>query len=114
CANPTSTTSRSPRKPPITAPTDPGGVTPGSDAASYKSRMGVGRIFKAWRYSMQGLRAAIRHEAAFRQELILAVVLVPGAFLLGRDIAEITLLLAAILVVLITELLNSAIEAVAD
>lgn len=76
--------------------------------------MSIGRIFKAWRYSMQGLSAAIRHEAAFRQELILAVVLVPCAFALGRNIIEITLLLAAILIVLITELLNSAIEAVAD
>ena len=76
--------------------------------------MGIGRIFKAWRYSMQGLSAAIRHEAAFRQELILAVVLVPCAFALGRSITEISMLLGAILVVLITELLNSAIEAVAD
>lgn len=63
---------------------------------------------------MQGLDAAIRHEASFRQELLLAVVLVPAAFWLGRDLIQILLLLMAVFVVLITELLNSAMEAVAD
>ncbi len=76
--------------------------------------MGIRRVFNAWRYSMQGLVAAIRYEAAFRQELILAVVLVPAAFWLGRNILEVLLLLVVVFIMLITELLNSAMEAVAD
>lgn len=63
---------------------------------------------------MQGLVAATRYEASFRQELILAMVLVPTAFWLGRDMLEVLVLLLAVFVVLITELLNSAMEAVAD
>lgn len=76
--------------------------------------MGLRRVANAWRYSMQGLGAAIRHEAAFRQELILAGILVPAAFWLGRDLIQILLLLISVFVVLITELLNSALETVAD
>lgn len=76
--------------------------------------MGVRRVFNAWRYSMQGLAAAMRYEAAFRQELILAIVLVPMAFWLGRNLLEVALLLVVVFVMLITELLNSALEALAD
>lgn len=76
--------------------------------------MGWRRVLNAWRYSMQGLSAAIRHEAAFRQELMLAIVLLPAAFWLGRNLLETLLLLIVVFVVLIVELLNTAVEAVAD
>jgi diacylglycerol kinase (ATP) len=75
---------------------------------------GLRRIVDAAGYSMKGFRAAWRNESAFRQEVTLAALLVPCAFLLGRTGAETGLLLATLAVVLITELLNSAIEAVVD
>ena len=73
-----------------------------------------GRIVRATRYSLAGLRSAIRDEAAFRQELILALVLIPVAVWLGDNGIERALMIASLLVVLIVELLNSAIEAVVD
>lgn len=75
---------------------------------------GLARIIKAWGYSMQGLKAAWRHEAAFRQEIILGAFLAPSAFWLGQNALEISLLMASLVLVLITEILNSAIEAVVD
>lgn len=80
----------------------------------YKSRGGFGRLFNALSYSAKGLKAAFRHEAAFRQELLLAVVLVPAAFWVGRDALQVLLLIGVLAFVLIVELLNSALEAVAD
>jgi len=80
----------------------------------YKSRSGLARLVNALRYSLQGLRAAVRHEAAFRQELALAVVLIPAAFWLGRTAAEVFMLITPVVMVLVAELLNSAIEALAD
>lgn len=74
----------------------------------------MGRLFNALRYSSQGLAAALRHEAAFRQELTLAVILTPLAFWLGQTPAEILVLLGALVFVLVVELLNSALEALAD
>ncbi|KAA0890620.1 diacylglycerol kinase [Pusillimonas sp. ANT_WB101] len=82
--------------------------------STYKSKGGLGRIFKAFRYSAQGLSAAIRHEAAFRQELFLALVLTPIAFWISRTVGELLLLLGTLVFVLVIELLNSAIEAIAD
>ncbi len=73
-----------------------------------------GRIVRATRYSLAGLRSAIRDEAAFRQELILALILVPVAVWLGDNGIERALMIASLLIVLIVELLNSAIEAVVD
>lgn len=75
---------------------------------------GVRRIARASVYSIQGFAHAWRYEAAFRQEIALTVVLVPLAFWLGRTILETSLLIASCLLVLIVELLNSAIEAVVD
>ncbi|MEZ5598205.1 MAG: diacylglycerol kinase [Pseudomonadales bacterium] len=76
---------------------------------------GIGRrIVNATRYSMQGFSAAWKHEAAFRQETILCVALTPAAFWLGRSIGEVTALLAVMWLVLLTELLNSAVEAAVD
>lgn len=87
---------------------------PTSPPSPYKSTGGLRRILNALRYSLQGLRAAIKYEAAFRQELALAVVLIPAAFFLGRNTYEVFILTASVVLVLIVELLNSAIEALAD
>lgn len=73
-----------------------------------------GRVVRALGYSMKGLRAAYKRESAFRQELILAAVLLPAGVWLGRDPVERILLLGSVLVVLIVELLNSAVEATVD
>ena len=75
---------------------------------------GIDRVIRATGYSVQGLRLAWRHEAAFRQELALMLVLMPGAFWLGRTALEITILIFSCMFVLIMELLNSAIEAAVD
>ncbi len=75
---------------------------------------GLRRIFRATIYSAQGLAHAWRHEAAFRQELVLTVLLVPVALWLGQNTVERVLLIACCLLVLIVELLNSAIEATVD
>lgn len=82
--------------------------------SSYKSQGGFRRIIKAFGYSIQGIKAAIRYESAFRQEGLLALILFPLAFWLGRHGLEIFLLCFSITLVLIIELLNSAIEALAD
>jgi diacylglycerol kinase (ATP) len=76
--------------------------------------LGVRRIVNATFYSLAGLRAAWRHEAAFRQELMLAVVLIPTGIWLGRTAVERALLIGSCLLVLIVELLNSGLEAIVD
>lgn len=75
---------------------------------------GLTRILKACGYSWAGLRAAWRYEAAFRQELLLIGALVPAALWLGQRPLEYLLLLGSGGLVLIVELLNSAVEAVTD
>jgi diacylglycerol kinase (ATP) len=75
---------------------------------------GIRRIIRATRFSAQGLAYAFRNEAAFRQELALALVLTPVALWLGQTPLEKLLLILALLIVLITELLNSAVEATVD
>lgn len=72
------------------------------------------RIAHATRYSAQGLLHAWRNEAAFRQELALSLVLLPLALVLGQNAVEVLLLVGSCLLVLIVELLNSAIEATVD
>ncbi len=72
------------------------------------------RIIKAFGYSLSGLKAAWLNEAAFRQEAVLCIILIPLAFLLGNNGLERALLISCFILVLITELLNSAIEALAD
>lgn len=79
-----------------------------------KSHGGWRRILNAARYSLAGYRAAFTHEAAFRQELALVVILTPCAFWLGRSLIDTIVLLAALGLVLVVELINSAIEALAD
>jgi diacylglycerol kinase (ATP) len=80
----------------------------------YKNKIGLARIWCAFIYSRDGLVAAFKQEAAFRQELLLAVVLLPLALWLPTSGTGHALMLASVLLVLIVELLNSAIEAVVD
>ncbi|MGC4080314.1 MAG: diacylglycerol kinase [Rubrivivax sp.] len=80
----------------------------------HKGRTGLDRILRATGYSAAGLSAAFRGESAFRQEVFAAVVMLPAAFWLGRSWVEIALLAGSVVLVLIVELLNSAIEAVVD
>ena len=86
-----------------------------TDAPQNKpSRPGLAHVLDATRYSMRGLSHAIRKETAFRQELALLLILVPTAIWLGQSPLDYTLLLGSLLLVLIVELINSALEALAD
>jgi diacylglycerol kinase (ATP) len=80
----------------------------------HKGRTGIDRVIRATGYSFEGLKSAYRHESAFRQEFWLAVVMLPLAPILGRGWMEISLLAGAVMLVLIVEILNSALEAVVD
>jgi diacylglycerol kinase (ATP) len=77
-------------------------------------KKGLTRIIDATGYSWLGLKAAFKHEAAFRQELFLLLVLSPAALWVGEGGVEYALMIGSLLLVLIVELLNSAIEAVVD
>jgi diacylglycerol kinase (ATP) len=79
----------------------------------YKPR-GMTRLLRAFGASARGLAGAFREEAAFRQELALAVVVIPGGLWLGHGGVERALLVTPMLLILIVELLNSAIEATID
>jgi diacylglycerol kinase (ATP) len=79
-----------------------------------KRATGAARLVNATRYSLDGLVAALRHEEAFRLELILAAILLPLGLWLGNDGIERALLVGSVLMVLAVELLNSAVEAVVD
>lgn len=80
----------------------------------HKSRSGLRRIWNAVFYSLDGFRAALRHEHAFRQEVLLAALLIPLSFLFTASGVGRALMIASVLLVLIVELLNSAVEAVVD
>ena len=80
----------------------------------HKGKTGLQRIRNALLYSFAGLAAAFRHEDAFRQEVFLAAVLIPAAFFIPADGGGKALMVASVLLVLIVELMNSAIEAVVD
>ena len=80
----------------------------------HKTRTGLNRVVHALRFSLQGLASALRHESAFRQESALALLMLPAAFWLGRHWMEVALLAGSVLLVLVVELLNSAVEAVVD
>ncbi len=75
---------------------------------------GLKRIINASGYSWLGLKAAYKHESAFRQELWSAVILIPLGFYLGHDWIDKAALICSVLFVLVVELLNSGIEAVVD
>jgi diacylglycerol kinase (ATP) len=90
----------------------PPGATLGE--SPFKGKTGVIRIIHAFFNSLAGLRDAWRHESAFRQEVLLAAVLVPIACLVPVTAAERALLIGSMLVVMIVELLNSSVEAAID
>ena len=80
----------------------------------FKGERGVRRLLNAVRYSLQGLAAAFRHEEAFRLELLFAAVLVPAAFFVPVSGTGRALMIASVLLVLVIELINSALEAAVD
>lgn len=80
----------------------------------HKNKTGLQRLWNALGYSLAGLCAAYRHEAAFRQELLLAAILIPLAVWLPVANTGKALMVASVLLVIVVELLNSAIEAVVD
>lgn len=82
--------------------------------SEFKSKSGIKRVFSAFFYSIDGFRAAWRYEHAFRQELMIAIPGVMLALLLPVSRLEKLALIASLVLVLIVELLNSAIEAVVD
>ncbi|MCP3953238.1 MAG: diacylglycerol kinase [Desulfobacterales bacterium] len=75
---------------------------------------GLSRIVKAGQCSIQGLKAVFKHEAAFRQELLAAAVLLPVAYIIGRTPLGVSLMIFGLGLVLLVEVLNSAIEAIVD
>ncbi|OOF01628.1 diacylglycerol kinase [Salinivibrio sp. MA440] len=75
---------------------------------------GMQRIFKATEFSIKGLKAAWKNEAAFRQEVVLVLILVPFALLMSIPLLTKLILIGSLLLILIVELINSAIEAVVD
>ncbi|MGA0023393.1 MAG: diacylglycerol kinase [Burkholderiales bacterium] len=80
----------------------------------HKGKTGIRRVWNAFFYSIEGLRAAYRHEDAFRQEVLLAILLIPAALFLPVSGTGKALMIGAVLLVLIVELLNSAVEAAVD
>ena len=89
------------------------GLDPANESP-FKGKTGLRRVWNALTYSLAGLKAAYLCEDAFRQEVILAALLIPIAFLLPVPWLGRGLMIASVLLVLIVELLNSAIEAVVD
>jgi diacylglycerol kinase (ATP) len=79
-----------------------------------QQNLGVKRLVYALGWSMKGLRATFKHEEAFRQEVYLLIILAPLGLWLGNDGVERALLVGPLLIVLIVELLNSAVESVVD
>lgn len=79
-----------------------------------RSAKGISRLYQAFGWTMSGLKATFVHEEAFRQELLLCVVLAPLSFYFGKTGIERSLLLGSLLLILIVELLNSAVEATVD
>ena len=84
------------------------------DESPFKGRTGFTRLINALRYSISGFDSAFRHEEAFRQEALLAVVLIPIALFLDVGGIAKALLVSSVIAVLIVELLNSAVEAAVD
>ncbi len=80
----------------------------------FKGKTGVKRILNATQYSIAGFKAAFKHEAAFRQIILINIVLIPVSFFLNVTAVEQALMVAVCLLALIVELFNSAIEAVVD
>ncbi|MEO7404743.1 MAG: diacylglycerol kinase [Burkholderiales bacterium] len=85
-----------------------------TEESPFKGKTGLTRMLNACRYTAQGLTATYRNEEAFRQEVWAAVVLIPLALLLPLAGAAKAVMIAAVVLVLIVELINSALEAVVD
>ena len=85
-----------------------------SDFQQYKGKQGLTRLFNALGYSRDGLAAAWKNEAAFREEVLLAIVAIPLAVFLGETGVDRALLIGSILLILIVEILNSGLEAIVD
>jgi diacylglycerol kinase (ATP) len=94
-------------------PIEPRAVAAGRESP-HKGKTGLRRIWNALLYSMAGLKAAFLHEDAFRQEAILAALLIPTAFFLPVSGVGKAVMIAAVLTVIVVELLNSAVEAAVD
>jgi diacylglycerol kinase (ATP) len=95
--------------------TDPAATAnPATEESPFKGQTGLRRIWNAFNYSLSGLRAAYRNEDAFRQECLLAAVMIPLALLLPVPTLGKVLMTGSVLLVLIVELLNSAVEAAVD
>jgi diacylglycerol kinase (ATP) len=88
--------------------------SPISEESPFKGRTGLTRVWNALFYSLAGLSAAYRHEDAFRQEVLLALILIPATFFLPVSGIGRALMIASVLLTLIVELLNSAVEATVD
>lgn len=86
----------------------------GPQESPHKGKTGLKRVWNALFYSLEGFKAAWRHEDAFRQETLLAAALIPLAFVLADAPLARALMIASVLLVLIVELVNSAIEATVD
>jgi diacylglycerol kinase (ATP) len=86
----------------------------GQVESPHKGKTGLRRVWNALFYSFEGLKAAYLHEDAFRQEVLLAAILIPAAFFMPASGLGKALMVASVLLVLIVELLNSAIEATVD
>lgn len=80
----------------------------------YKGKTGLRRLFNAFGYSFAGLKAAYQNEDAFRQEVLMAIVLIPLAIFLGDTAITRAMMIASVMLVIIVELLNSSIEATVD
>lgn len=96
----------------MNAPQHP--VVAGEQESPFKGKTGLRRLINALAYSADGLRAAYRHEDAFRQEVILAALMIPLALLLPASGTGHALMIGSVLLVLVVELVNSAIEAAVD
>ncbi len=86
----------------------------GVQESPYKGKTGLKRVFNALMYSLDGLKAALRYEDAFRQETLLALAMVPLAFYLEHGAVARVLMIGSVLLVLVVEMLNSAVEAAVD
>lgn len=80
----------------------------------YKGKTGLRRLLNAFGYSFDGLKAAYKNEDAFRQEVLLAAVLIPLTFVLEHSAMGRAMMLGSVFLVIIVELLNSAVEATVD
>jgi diacylglycerol kinase (ATP) len=85
-----------------------------SDYREFKGKQGLVRLFNALGYSRDGLTAAWKNEAAFREEVLLAIVTIPLAIFLGETGVDRALMIGSVLLILIVEILNSGLEAVVD